>query len=343
MSIHSGRNSQKHWRMDLIGIDSNPVPSGAISGAIKTSDGVTLRFARWRPTARRVQGTVCLFQGRAEQIEKYFEVVGDLRRRGFAVATLDWRGQGGSDRQLRNRRKGHVDNFSAYEQDLDAFMQEVVLPDCPPPHFALAHSTGALICLRAVQSGRTRFMRMVLSAPLFGLKPKTPKNMSEQTACRLATTLTALGFGELDAPGGERPLEETVFEGNPFSRDPIRYARNVEILKMAPDLAIGPPTIGWVYAACRAIREARDPHFGLSIRTPVLAVVPALDRIVSVSAIETLVTGLRAGGQVVISGAEHELLMERDAIREQFWAAFDAFIPGTRVSESATQESTVWA
>ena len=32
---------------------------------------------------------------------------------------------------------------------------------------------------------------------------------------------------------------------------------------------------------------------------------------------------------IVIPGARHEILMERDEIREQFWAAFDAFIPGT--------------
>jgi lysophospholipase len=31
----------------------------------------------------------------------------------------------------------------------------------------------------------------------------------------------------------------------------------------------------------------------------------------------------------VIPGARHEILMERDAIRAQFWAAFDAFIPGS--------------
>ena len=94
-----------------------------------------LRYARWRPTARRSQGTVCLFQGRARAIEKYFETIGDLRRRGFAVATFDWRGQGGSERRLRNPRKGHVDSFAEYDRDLDAFMQQVALPDCPPPHY----------------------------------------------------------------------------------------------------------------------------------------------------------------------------------------------------------------
>jgi lysophospholipase len=318
--------------MDLVGIDSNPVPSGAISGSVVASDGVKLRFARWRPTGRRNQGTVCLFQGRAEQIEKYFEVIGDLRRRGFAVATLDWRGQGGSERLLRNRRKGHIDSFKEYDRDFDAFMQDVVLPDCPPPHFALAHSTGGLICLRAAQSGRARFMRIVLSAPLAGLEPQ---NMSQQTACRLAAAMTALGLGELDAPGYKgTAIEEIPFEGNALSRDPIRFARSVAIAKAAPDLTIGPPTIGWVYSACRAIREAADPEFGPSIRTPVLAVVAALDKVVSIKAIETLIAELRAGGQVVIAGSQHELLMERDAVREQFWAAFDSFVPGSRLGDT---------
>jgi lysophospholipase len=40
---------------------------------------------------------------------------------------------------------------------------------------------------------------------------------------------------------------------------------------------------------------------------------------------------------VVIVGAQHELMMERDAFREQFWAAFDAFIPGSRAGDGGAQ------
>ena len=97
--------------MTLVSIPANPVPEGAVSGTLKTRDGVSLRFARWHPPPGR-KGTVCLFQGRAEFIEKYFETVRDLRARGFAVATLDWRGQGMSERALRNPRKGYVRSFS---------------------------------------------------------------------------------------------------------------------------------------------------------------------------------------------------------------------------------------
>ncbi|MGH6776672.1 MAG: alpha/beta hydrolase, partial [Bradyrhizobium sp.] len=38
---------------------------------------------------------------------------------------------------------------------------------------------------------------------------------------------------------------------------------------------------------------------------------------------------LRAGSHLVIAGAKHEILQEQDRYRTQFWAAFDAFVPGT--------------
>src|SRR6185503_9476751 len=103
--------------MKLVSIPANPVPDEVVTGALKTPDGVSLRFARWQPPAGR-KGTVCIFQGRSESIEKYFETVRDLRSRGFAVATLDWRGQGLSDRALKDRRKGYVRDFADYDTDL---------------------------------------------------------------------------------------------------------------------------------------------------------------------------------------------------------------------------------
>ncbi|MBN8920394.1 MAG: alpha/beta hydrolase, partial [Rhizobiales bacterium] len=118
--------------MELVATPANPVPEGAVVGEIKTPDGVGLRFARWPPPPGR-KGTVCLVQGRAEFIEKYFEVVVELRRRGFAVVTMDWRGQGGSQRALRDSRRGHVRSFDEYDRDLETLVRDVMLPDCPPP------------------------------------------------------------------------------------------------------------------------------------------------------------------------------------------------------------------
>ena len=112
---------------------------------------------------------MCIFPGRTEWIEKYFETVRDLRARGFAVAALDWRGQGLSDRPFGDRHKGYVREFSEYDSDLETFMREIVLPDCPPPFFALGHSMGATVLIRAAHRGHRWFDRMVLTAPLIAL------------------------------------------------------------------------------------------------------------------------------------------------------------------------------
>src|SRR5258705_9025995 len=119
----SGRTRPKISRA-LVPPPANPVPDDVVTGTFKTRDGVGLRFARWHPPPGR-KGTVCIFQGRAEFIEKYFETVRELRSRGFAVATFDWRGQGRSERKLSDPRKGHVGDFSEYEQDVEVLMKEV--------------------------------------------------------------------------------------------------------------------------------------------------------------------------------------------------------------------------
>ena len=120
--------------MALTSTSENPVPPGAIEEDVRTADGCRLRAARWTP-AGEARGTVAIFEGRGEFIEKYFETARDLLARGFAVAALDWRGQGGSERPLRNARKGHVDDFSQFERDLDAFVAQVLEPHCPRPWF----------------------------------------------------------------------------------------------------------------------------------------------------------------------------------------------------------------
>src|SRR3569623_3223171 len=103
--------------MPLISIPANPMPHDFVSGTILARDGVELRFARRAPPAWR-KGTVCVFTGRGECIEKYFETVRDLRARGFAVAMIDWRGQGHSARQLSDYRIVYVRSFKYYEADV---------------------------------------------------------------------------------------------------------------------------------------------------------------------------------------------------------------------------------
>ena len=57
------------------------------------------------------------------------------------------------------------------------------------------------------------------------------------------------------------------------------------------------------------------------------------EMIVSNAAIERFAQNLDSGVLAMVPGAKHELMMERDEFRSQFWRGFDAFIPGeARVS-----------
>ena len=311
--------------MKLVSIPANPAPENAVTGALRTSDGLSLRYARFPPPAGR-KGTVCLFQGRGEFIEKYFETALDLRARGFAVATLDWRGQGLSDRLLPDRLKGYVRDFSAYDQDLEIFMREVVLPDCPPPLFAIGHSMGAAVLVRAARQGRRWFDRTVLVSPMIALR--TARGMS--TAGTVVRTMRLLGFGNSYVPTADlAPVGTRPFAGNILTSDPVRYARNAAVLEAEPALGVAGPTVAWVDSAFKVMRDFSQQSYGAKIRQPILIVAAGKDEIVSTPAIEDFALRLRAGSHLVIAGAEHEILMEQDRFRAQFWAAFDAFVPGT--------------
>jgi lysophospholipase len=267
-----------------------------------------------------------VFTWRSEQIEKYFETVRDLRNRGFAVAMIDWRGQGHSSRRLRDPRKGYVRDFSDYELDLETFVQQVVLPDCPPPHFALAHSMGGTVLLRIAHASKRWFDRIVLSAPMIDLPGRT----ASLPVRALVRTLRLLGQGGRYVPGGSDKLTGTdSFINNPLTSDPVRYARNAAILEEDPTLGIASPTVAWTDAAFRAMQTFRRQDYPSKIRQPILMLAASNDAIVSTPAIEEFAYHLRAGSHLVIAGAKHEILQEQDRYRAQFWAAFDAFVPGS--------------
>jgi lysophospholipase len=315
----------KYCSMKLVSIPANPVPDGAVVGVLKTPDGVSIRFARWPPPRDR-KGTVCIFQGRIEFIEKYFEIVRDLIARGFAVATFDWRGQGLSDRLLREPRKGHVSSFAEYDTDLETFMREVVLPDCPPPLFALAHSMGAAVLIRALAHGNRWFDRAVLCAPMIKLT-----NIPLLTfAPALARTMRVAGLGGAFILGGGPVCSASApFLDNPVTSDPVRYARTAAILEAEPALELGAPTIAWADSAFRIMAEFANPAFPAKLRQPMLIVACGRDYLVSTAAIEDFGSRLRVGSHLIVPGSKHEVMMELDAYRSQFLAAFDAFIPGT--------------
>jgi len=303
----------------------NPVPPGGALKVVRTEDGLELRAAHWRPTTRLVKGTVCLLQGRAEFIEKYYETIHELRARGFCVVAFDWRGQGDSGRQVRDSHKGHVRHFDDYRLDLLAVAEQVMVPSMPEPHFGLAHSMGGAVALTGAAQGWLPFRRLVTVAPMLAIRMvRWPAGVS-----MLARTLQRLGLGRCYIPFGKpHSLATKPFAGNRLSTDPVRYARNAAAARVVGAGAVGDPSIAWLASAFRAIRVLAKPATVRRIRTPCLIIAAGADPVCSTPATERFAARLKTGHLIVLPGARHEILTECDTVRADFWAAFDAFVPG---------------
>nr|WP_246220345.1 alpha/beta hydrolase [Parvibaculum indicum] len=310
----------------LIEIEGFTAPGGAEACWLEATDGARLRAVTWTPEAAHIEncrGTVFLFGGRTEFAEKYFEVIGELIARGFAVATMDWRGQGLSARMLDDPRKGHIDDFATFDRDLGLFMAEIA-PAFPKPWIAMSHSMGGNILLRACHDHADWFSGAVFSAPMLGLRLGNAVNAFG--AAMLAYGGSALGFvGRYIPGGGPAAADEEAFEDNIVTSDEWHHAVHQALVRADPALGLGAATFGWVRAAIRSIWMTEKEDYLREIRLPVLIAQATKDRLIDGGALEHAAQHIPDAELLRVEGAEHEILMERDALRAVFWQAFDRF------------------
>jgi lysophospholipase len=298
-------------------------PQGAAVHVFAASDGVKLRAVSVPPAAgTEVRGTVVILNGRAEFFERYFETMRDLTHRGFHVVGFDWRGQGGSARLNRDRNRGHILSFRQYDNDLRAIMELLVQPSCPPPYIALAHSTGGHILLRSLLT-RTWFNRAVIASPLLNFNYGS---WPPWLAFLLSAMALAAGLGGAVIPGYKKvPFLLSSFDGNPLTSDRRRWERDGRLLKEHPELGTGGPSYSWLNAALRSIKQLGSGAYRNGLTCPVLMVLAGRERIVDNRATQEFIRKVPGIASVTINLSLHEILMENDAVRAEFFAAFDSF------------------
>jgi lysophospholipase len=293
--------------------------------------GATLRAARF-PADPSVAGKgVCvLLNGQTEFIEKYFEVIDELRGRGFAVATMDWRGQGGSGRVLDDSRKGFVTDFHEYDEDLDTLLNWIVTPMLAPGEkpLALAHSMGAHNLLRTLVKTPGRFAAGVLNAPMIAISFRG----QTEFLVRGVTTMQMWRGRGADWVWGmqDRDPHNVTFATQLVTSDPQRFERTQMLLREHPDLRLAGATWAWLAAALASMDWLKAPGRPEGITTPLLVVGAGADRICITPQTKAFTARLPNGEYLEIAGAGHEVLMERNEYRAQFWAAFDSFLSKQR-------------
>ena len=285
-----------------------------------TAGAARLRAARFE--ADQPRALCLLLNGQTEFIEKYFEVIDELRARGFSVVTFDWRGQGGSGRVLSDARKAHIEDFTAYDQDLDAVIRSLLHP-AGLPRIAMAHSMGGNILLRRLHDVPGEFAAAVFCAPMLGINYRgTPWWVAESIARAFNRKGPCPDFVWGMAVRDQLTLP---FAQQIVTSDPLRYARNQALLKANPELRLNGPTWSWLAAAIKSIALTRTPGYAEAIATRSIFFGAGHDQVCLTPAAARFAARMPDARFVEIAEAEHEILMERDALRARFWSGFDDF------------------
>jgi lysophospholipase len=261
--------------------------------------------------------------GRADFLERYFETMGGMQARGFNVAGMDWRGQGGSQRLLADPHRGHVRSFREFDEDLRSVMEGVVMKNLPGPYYAIAHSTGGHILLRAL-TRQTWFSKAIITCPLMELQyGRWPRGL----AFTLAMLATAFGLGGVYLPGFNRPhFLLNGFDNNPLTSDAKRWLRDQRMVEQHPELAIGGPTYGWLLAVMMSLKDLHTRHKGRGLNCPTLIMLAGRERVVDNLATHRYLQHMPGISTVSITQSLHEIMMENDAVRKEFFAAFESFV-----------------
>jgi lysophospholipase len=209
---------------------------------------------------------------------------------GIAVTQFDGRGHGRS-----GGRRGHVNDFDEYLDDLAMVVDWARQQDAGKPWALLGHSMGAAISLAFVldKARAEKPGRLVMAAPWLKLRMKVsaPKRAAANVAARVLPTLTGPN-GILAENISRNPL---VLNG--FGKDPLVHHV---------------ATAGWFMAALRA--QARIRLQPKELHVPTLMLLAGRDRIV---ANETTLAFAREAGSIVkicdYPELFHELYLEPEA------------------------------
>jgi len=297
----------------------NEVADGPDDGAawwIRAADGVRLRVGHW---PQGDKGTVLLFPGRTEYIEKFGRAASDLQARGYGTLCIDWRGQGLADRLSDDPLLGHVERFADYQLDVAAMVKAATQLGCQAPFYLIGHSMGGCIGLRALHEGLD-VRAAVFSGPMWGLAMAAHLR---PLAGPMSWFMDTIGRGKTFAPGtkAETYVARAPFEDNQLTTDADMYAYMQRQAAAHPELTLGGPSLTWLHEALgetSALRRETPPDI------PAITFLGGNERITDPRPIYEIMARWQCGHLKLVDGAEHEILMEKPDTRKLFFDEADA-------------------
>ncbi len=303
-------------------LEDYKAPKGIKSIFVTMNDGIKLRVIYWKKNdpMKSNNGTVLLQQGHNEFIEKYYETIQEFIDRGFDVICFDWRGQGLSDRMIKDTNKQYIEDFKIHNNDLKFIIENLIIKKFSRPLVGIGHSMGGCILLSFLKENQEIFNKVILSSPMLGFKGEK-------------FLLPFIDFANLLFPKdsymlGSKPNmgKETSFEENDLTTDRNRYSRTQKLVRKNKNVRLWGITNAWAKAVKNTLNEMQKKDWADSINDEILFVNSLGDRVVNSKHITKMANKLKNSKVINFHSCEHEVFMEQDKYRKKLWEEIDIFL-----------------
>ncbi|MDO6685482.1 MULTISPECIES: alpha/beta fold hydrolase [unclassified Agarivorans] len=263
------------------------------------------------------QQAIVVSPGRTEAYLKYDELAYDLAQQGYDVFIIDHRGQGLSDRESARHQPGDVAQFQYYVDDLAQLIEQQVLSQTYSHRFILAHSMGGAIAAHYLQQHPGIFNAAALSAPMFGINlGLVPKLIATSLAATMSRLEHSLQRGPYYAVG-QSNYKHCGFNNNHLTHSEARFKQMQQVYLSYPQIQLGGPTNRWLHQSFTAMQQIIE--HAKSINLPLLLLQAEQDSIVTAAAqrafFKAMTSSNDQGQFKIIAGSRHEILFERDTLR----------------------------
>lgn len=261
---------------------------------------------------RGAKGSLVFINGRRENIFLYIELFYDLLQQGWSpIYTYDHRGQGFSKRLVQKSR-GHVEDYSYYVKDFEAFL--ALVSKDPQVHsnnlFALSHSMGSSVIVDHLQNKpqQKALKAVVLDSPLFRIQTGLPPSIESALLQLIRLQCLVNCTSSLPFIGTKKRAYQTSSSK--------RQEFAVFIEERFPQVHLGGPSYRWILEIYKMTDKIMDQERIQKIKTPILILQEQKDQLVSLQHQDQFCYLIPEYCRIYKLKGQHTTFLETDSIRE---------------------------
>ena len=269
------------------------------------------------------KGSIVISHGFTESAEKFREMDYYFLQAGYNVFAIDHRGHGFSSREVDDMRVAHVNRFSDYVGDFNAYVENVVRAHSGDlPLYLFSHSMGGAVAALYIQQFPDVFEKAILSSPM--ISPKTA-GFPHWVTRAMAGAFLAVGKGK-QLVFTEKGFDPDRTYENSNDTSEARFQYYYDKRKKTPEYQTDGASYNWVNESLKIIPKMLDPQNCAGVKTKVMLFQPAIDDVVEMEPQAEFVSKVPGARLDKIPASKHEIYLSVNEAMEPYLQAIFAFL-----------------